>query len=438
VSVVGTKISQYTDTGSIVSTDRFVIAREGTNYSVGPLVLADYTHGTINSDIGTISPLTGDQSFLVHRNGTDYYVSTTAVTSYFNANTLAYTALATAWTGTAAAASSGSVATSALNTAWAGTTLAYTALTTAWAGTAAAVSAGSVASAALTTAWSGTTTANAIALTDAGGTSDGSGLATTRSGNNLPVKRIAAGNQILVVSTGSNVTIHSTAGTFSPSNTVAAPVLWLKADTLSLSNGAPVSTWNSSATIVSAGTQATAANQPTYVTNVFGNMPSVRFDGVASPNNDFMGLSVPVTLTASTGFTVVVIGSFNTDSVLLGNSAANNQFRAGTSGQNQLTLFDSSATATSGGFANALTSLRMMVWRRVASASISFFEGGRARGTGSTSLAVTIDRIGVTNSVFNPASGDFGEIIVWLTDLADAELYDLYKNYVKLRYPTIT
>lgn len=59
--------------------------------------------------------------------------------------------------------------------------------------------------------------------------------------------------------------------------------LWLKADALPLSNGASVSTWNSSFGSNDA-TQATTANRPTFNASIISGLPVVSFDGV----NDYM------------------------------------------------------------------------------------------------------------------------------------------------------
>lgn len=59
--------------------------------------------------------------------------------------------------------------------------------------------------------------------------------------------------------------------------------LWLRANNLSLANGAAVSAWNDVSGNHHNASQATAANQPTFQTNQINGLPVVRFDG----NNDF-------------------------------------------------------------------------------------------------------------------------------------------------------
>ena len=55
--------------------------------------------------------------------------------------------------------------------------------------------------------------------------------------------------------------------------------LWLKADSLGLSDGANVSSWLDSSSNGRAAEQGTLANQPTFHTNVVNGLPVVRFDG---------------------------------------------------------------------------------------------------------------------------------------------------------------
>jgi hypothetical protein len=66
---------------------------------------------------------------------------------------------------------------------------------------------------------------------------------------------------------------------FSPAQ-VAGLRLWLRADLISgLSDGAAVATWPDDSGNARDAAQATAANQPTYRTNVVNGRPVVRFDG---------------------------------------------------------------------------------------------------------------------------------------------------------------
>lgn len=62
---------------------------------------------------------------------------------------------------------------------------------------------------------------------------------------------------------------------FSPAN-VAGLVLWLKADSLSLTNGQSISTWNDSSSYAN---NATASNSPLYYTSQINSKPAVKLNG---------------------------------------------------------------------------------------------------------------------------------------------------------------
>ncbi len=70
---------------------------------------------------------------------------------------------------------------------------------------------------------------------------------------------------------------------FSPTQ-IAGLKLWLKADALVLNDADPVTTWADASASGNDATQTTAANKPTYRSNVVNGKPAVRFDGA----NDFL------------------------------------------------------------------------------------------------------------------------------------------------------
>jgi hypothetical protein len=72
---------------------------------------------------------------------------------------------------------------------------------------------------------------------------------------------------------------------FSPPS-ISGMKLWLKADALVLNDGDAVGTWADSSANANDAMQATAANKPTFKTNIVNGKPVVRFDGV----NDYLNL----------------------------------------------------------------------------------------------------------------------------------------------------
>ena len=73
-----------------------------------------------------------------------------------------------------------------------------------------------------------------------------------------------------------NLTYTATPPPFDPS-TITGCKLWLKADSLALSDGAAVSTWPDSSGLSNDATQATAGNKPIYKTSIVNGKPVVRF-----------------------------------------------------------------------------------------------------------------------------------------------------------------
>ncbi len=73
--------------------------------------------------------------------------------------------------------------------------------------------------------------------------------------------------------------------------------LWLKADSLSLSNNDPVATWTDSSGQGFNASQGTSGNRPLYKTSIIQGLPVVRFDGT----DDFLTLGVVDPFTARTG-----------------------------------------------------------------------------------------------------------------------------------------
>lgn len=96
-----------------------------------------------------------------------------------------------------------------------------------------------------------------------------------------------------------------TSGGFNPA-TYGTVLVWLKADSLSLSDGDPVSTWSDSSGNGNDATSSSTA-RPTYKTNILNGLPILRFDG----SNDYIQGSSVISSTTLTAF---VVGSHNVGS----------------------------------------------------------------------------------------------------------------------------
>lgn len=92
----------------------------------------------------------------------------------------------------------------------------------------------------------------------------------------------------------------STSFRFFDQATIAGLKLWLKADTLVLTDGTAVSSWTDSSINGNHAVQATGTKQPLFKISVWNNMPAIRFDG----SNDNMYAPVTVGQGAHTIFFV--------------------------------------------------------------------------------------------------------------------------------------
>ena len=97
-----------------------------------------------------------------------------------------------------------------------------------------------------------------------------------------------------------NLTYTATASLFDPS-TIAGLKLWLKADTLALSDGASVAAWNDSS---SNAYNLTGGAQ--FKTNIVNGKPVVRFDGIGATLSRLVDIAVPQP------YTIFVLGNART------------------------------------------------------------------------------------------------------------------------------
>jgi hypothetical protein len=89
-------------------------------------------------------------------------------------------------------------------------------------------------------------------------------------------------------------------GAFSPAS-VSGLVLWLKADSLALSDGQAVSTWTDSSSAGNNATTASGGTSPTYKTNIQNGLPAVRFNA----SNPGDGLTTSLNL--ADGWTIFLV-----------------------------------------------------------------------------------------------------------------------------------
>jgi len=176
---------------------------------------------------------------------------------------------------------------------------------------------------------------------------------------------------------------RSVSTTDSPSN-YANLKLWLKADSLGLSDNTQVSSWLDQSGNSNDASQGTSGNQPIFKTNIFGTLPSVRFDN----SNDYMSLVSAVSSTSfSAPWTIIFVAKFNSGGgsrLLYGSGTGDAVARTSTGETIIIQELGSGARGTTS-FANAITVATMGVIRKAnGSATVEFFEGKTARGSAGT------------------------------------------------------
>ena len=213
---------------------------------------------------------------------------------------------------------------------------------------------------------------------------------------------------------------------------------WWKADSLSLTNSAPVGgtgiEWQDESSNNRDGTQGTAGARPLFKTSIFGSMPAIRFDG----SDDTLAFTPDISKGANDDYSVLIVGkSLNsTDGELLGHSVTNIQVRVNRSAGPTVSFFGNSIEAISDAFSNSLTNVHLITWRTDGTAdTTSFRENKTARGSGlgTGNSELKLNRIART-SFGGFANWDIAEIVVYSRRLTDAEVDNLYDNYFKTRW----
>jgi hypothetical protein len=204
---------------------------------------------------------------------------------------------------------------------------------------------------------------------------------------------------------------------------IAGLKLWLKADSLSLSDGDPVSTWADSSGNGNDATQGTAGLRPLYKTNIVGGKPVVRFDGT----DDYLAL----TGLNLTDFTAFVVYQTSGNNVLLGNAGTNFQIFGIGNGANAYSFYDNLTFLSSDILSAPRTSWNQGCITRSGS-TVSFFESGVSRNSGTSGLLVTLQAIGQVIGVAY-TNGDIAEIIIYNSALSTSDRQSI-ENYVLVKY----
>ena len=225
--------------------------------------------------------------------------------------------------------------------------------------------------------------------------------------------------------------ILSGAGEVESAGPVATPILWLKADSLSLSDGDAVGTWADSSGNGNDVTQATGANKPTFKADMLGGLPSVFFDG-----GDFLSLASALGTAAVTVFAVCRnVDQVNDARAILGGAG-------GAATDLRYTLDRNITGFFGGGGVNSSTVVRQSFWTQsnftkaaAATASTVNHRINQAdQGTGAGNNSVSgFDTIGAFSTGATGFTGHVSELIVYDRVLSGGEILDV-EAYLEDRY----
>ena len=213
-------------------------------------------------------------------------------------------------------------------------------------------------------------------------------------------------------------------------STVMPITVWFRADSLSssYSQSQTVTAWNNSYGINL--TASIVSGNPEFNTMAIANgKASVLFSG----NEKFL-LSQAIDLGVSWSVQILFKGN-GSDSVLLGNSAANVQIRRFPIGDNTIGAYNGGADLESDTFSSSLSQSAVLTYL-FDGTTASFYEGKYARNTGSNLLGqhMTLNVIGRAN-FGDFVVGDIVEICIWTGSvLSQAQITSLYENYWRQKF----
>jgi hypothetical protein len=212
---------------------------------------------------------------------------------------------------------------------------------------------------------------------------------------------------------------------------------WWRADSFNLADNTPIGgagcEWIDESSAGRNATQSTSGAQPSFRTNIFGNLPAIEFDGT----DDFLNFSS----WNATSFTVIAVykhRSTSASGMLLGRSSGlDYQLRSNFGGENNIVFYCTGTVWASQDFSTPADAVRMasyIVQSSGMDGTVSFRENTTARG-GSVNVYAgsaweSIGRI-VPGYYFD---GYLAELCLYATNLSAADLDSLYDNYFKSRW----
>jgi hypothetical protein len=198
-------------------------------------------------------------------------------------------------------------------------------------------------------------------------------------------------------------------------------------------NNAPVSAWNDANGANNL--TSTLTTRPLYLTNVSGANPNpgVSFDGV----NDEMTMASTLTLVV-TNWTVVTVLISAQGGMQFGANAGSMQWQ---NAPTTLVLFNGTLF-TSDAFTSSTNAIYVSRVRHAQIAGVNhlqYFENQTARGdtAPSTALNFAFDRMGRWSGATVFSASTFLEILVYNRPLDNAEMFNIYNKYLRVKYTTL-
>jgi hypothetical protein len=210
----------------------------------------------------------------------------------------------------------------------------------------------------------------------------------------------------------------------------------------------PVPTWSDQSGANNHAIQGTAVNQPAFRTNILNGQPVVRFDGVASPNNDYLNL--PFILNPINPYTLVAVTRLNNTlasyaiiqqrDTIAPDPLTTGRTLMGTNNTPRLYSFLGGANRiANSNIAANIPFMAMTTWTGNANGTHSHFRNGvnDTPATNPTFNAETADGLWLLgvgkNLTSNMFPGDMAEIIVFNRAINQAER-TLVFNYLNAKY----
>jgi hypothetical protein len=212
-----------------------------------------------------------------------------------------------------------------------------------------------------------------------------------------------------------------------------SPALWLKADALSLADGATISSWPDSSGNGRSAAQANGTMQPLYKAGIINSKPVVRFDGV----NDYLATSGWGLVQPCTVFLVGLLRSASTLRIMLDGTGGGNRadlyYGAASGGVSAFSMY---AGATLAGPTTTATAAHVLTAVISNTASALQVDGGTATtGTGGTSNANGITLGSAYAGSSSWADLDLAEVLVYPAVLTTAQQNQV-RAYLKTKYAT--